>query len=486
LSIRKTFFDTMAMSSVGVVRLLAQFLTIPIMARLLSPEDYGVVAMAMPFLVFSMMIADAGIATSLVRTSTDDSKEWSTCFWLSVMLGLILAVIMLVSAPFIAMLFEEPKLSPIIMVLAAIVLIQSIGAVYNSALQKSQKFKFLAGIEAAAILGGITTAIVSAINGCGVWSLVFQQLAYYIIKIGAVLAYSPFKPVKQFDIKSVGEHIRFGKDILANYMINFFTRSIDNLIIGKALDAAAVGVYSMAFQFARLPWMLVAGPLQSIFYTKMAKAKDDIEYIRKTFLILTRILATTIFPTMGMVAVAHQAVYTIMLSAKWQESGKLFMMVAGVTSLQAVMNGMCSTVFLALGKTRQQVRQTSEQGFFWIITISSTVWFGLDYLVIGYSVMFLCYSPRILMLTLPLINCSYKDYFKAIIIPILVTFVCIATFIILQSMFDMSNLIQLFTTIILIGIGVTVSGLLQYPIFLNEYKLMKNPAPKATTDIPNI
>ncbi len=473
MSVRKTIFDTMAMSLVGVVRLLAQFFVIPIMARILSPADYGLVAMAMPFLVFAMMISDAGIATSLVRTPTDDSKEWSTCFWLSVILGVLLSVIMIVSAPIIAIIFEEPQLSPIIMALAVIVFIQSIGAVYNSALLKEQKFKFIAGTEAISILTGIAVAVISAMYGGGAWSLVFQQLAYYGVKIGLTLIFSSFRPKILFDIKTVGEHIRFGKDVLATYMITFFTRSIDNLIIGKVLDATAVGIYTMAFQFARLPLMLVSGPLQSVFYTKMSKSKDDKDSIRKTFLILTRILATTIFPPMGMIAVAHHSVYTILLSAKWEESGRIFMLLSGIMALQAVM-GMCNTVRLALGHTRQQVHQTTEQGILWIVTMFSTIWFGLDCLVIAYSVVFLLYSPRILMLTLPLINCKFKEYVQAIIIPTIITFSCITVFIIIQSLFQPSTIWQLITAIILTLIGIAISSLFQYSIFLNEYRLMKS------------
>ena len=475
MSVRKTIFDTVAISSVGVIRILAQFLAIPIMARILSPADYGLVAMAMPFLVFAMMIADAGIATSLVRTPTEDSKEWSTCFWLSMMLGMILAAIMVASAPLIAMLFEEPQLSPIIMVLAIIVLMQATGAVHNSALLKEQKFKFIASSEGIAILIGIAVAVITAMHGCGAWSLVFQQLTYYCVKIGLILKFSPFKPQRLFDIGTVGEHIRFGKDILTTYMVTFFTRSIDNLIIGKVLDAVAVGIYSMAFQFARLPWMLVSGPLQTVFYSKMAKVKDDKDSIRKTFLILTRILSIIIFPSMGMVAVAHESVYTILLSDKWQESGRIFMMVAGVMALQAVMNGMCNTVMMALGQTRLQVRQTTEQGIIWIITMFSTIWFGLDCLVIAYSVVFLLYSPRILMLTLPLIDCNFRDYISAIIIPIMITFACIIIFIATKSLFQPSIILQFITAFMLTVMGIMISGLSQYKIFLSEYRLMKNP-----------
>lgn len=464
----------MSMSSVGVLRLLAQFIAIPILARILSPADYGIVAIAMPFVMFANMIADAGISMSLVRTPIENHKEWSTCFWLSLILGVILTIIMLASAPFVAMLFKKNELNAIVMALSTVIMMQSIGSVYGAAMMQTEKFKFIAISETSAILSSIAVAVITARHGFGAWALVFQQLALYLIRMTLTVFFSPLKPQKILDIKNASEHIRFARDILAFNIISFLTRSLDNLVIGKVMDTVAVGIYSMAFQFARLPMTILAGPIQAVFYAKMAKVKDDKQAIRKIFLIITRILATIIFPAMGMVAVAHSAIFTLLLSNKWQASGRIFMLVAAVTALQAVMNLLCNTVRMALGHTGNQVRQTIEQGVIWIITMFSTIWFGLDALVISYSIVFLLYSPRILMLTLPFIDCSFKDYINSIATPIIVTVVCIMAYIALQDMLHPGIILQFATAAALTALGIAAGGLLQYNVFHNEYRLMKN------------
>src|SRR5271166_4626757 len=99
MSLRGFIVDTATMSSVNVLRLLTQFLVVPVLARFLSPTDYGLVGLAMPFLFFAMIIADAGVGMSLVRTPADDRGVWSTCFWLSVLLGFALATLMATLAP---------------------------------------------------------------------------------------------------------------------------------------------------------------------------------------------------------------------------------------------------------------------------------------------------------------------------------------------------------------------------------------------------
>jgi len=477
LSVRKTIFDSMSMSSVGVLRLLAQFIAIPILARILSPADYGIVAIAMPFVMFALVIADVGIGMSLVRTPMENQREWSTCFWLSLLLGILLTLITLISAPFVAMLFGEPQLSAMIMALSIVILMQTASGVHSAALMQTERFKFIAIIETITVLTSIIVSVVAAKNGFGAWALVFQQISLYSIRTILVFLYSPLRIHKIFDIKNVSEHIKFAKNMLAFNLITFLTRALDNLIIGKVMDTVAVGIYSMAFQFARLPMTLLSGPVQAVFYAKMTKVKNDKHAIRRIFLIITRILATIIFPAMGMVAVAHSSVFTLLLSDKWQASGRIFMLVAGITALQAVMNLLCNTVRMALGHTGAQVRQTTEQGIIWIITMFSTIWFGLEALVIAYSVVFFLYSPRILMLTLPFIDCSFKEYIRAIVTPIIMTISCIIIYIVLQDTFQQSMIMQFVTAAVLAIIGITASVLLQYSFFYNEYReyrLMKN------------
>lgn len=427
MSLRKTFFDTVAMSLVNVVRLLAQFIAVPILARILSPEDYGLVAMAMPFVLFGMMIADAGISMSLVRTSSAEKHIWSTCFWLSLLLGLALALLMVIIAPLSAHILEEPKLSPIIMTLAAVIIAQAASAVPGAALQQDHKFRLVAGIEIVTTLVGIAAAVIIGLNGGGAWALVGQQLVFYSLRVALTFRFSSFRPTREFRFGDVREHLLFGRDVLGVNLVQFFTRSLDNLIIGKVLASAAVGIYSMAFQFARIPFMLVTGPLQYVLYARLAKVKDDTQAIRATFLVLTRILAMLLFPGMGMAAAAYDPVFTVLLSQKWAASGKIFMLVAASCTLQAV-TALGSTIMLVLGRADRRLRATIEFGVIWVAALLASVSFGLEWAAITFNVAVLLYSPRQLMLVLPLIECRAGTYWKTLAAPALATLGCIAVY----------------------------------------------------------
>jgi O-antigen/teichoic acid export membrane protein len=428
VSIRRIAFGTAAMSMVNVLRLFVQFFAIPILARKLSPTDYGLVGMAMPILAFSMMIADAGIGMSLVRSSATSQRVWSTCFWLSAVLGVVLSAGMIAAAPLAGRIMHQPELSPIVMALALALLIQAIAIIPSAMLQKRQQFNAIALIEIGSIAIGIGAAIAVATQNHGAWALVIQQLSYAGVKLAATFLVSPFRPRFALDFSNVTEHLTFSRDILAINLIVFFTRSIDNLIIGAVLGAAAVGVYSMTWQFVRLPLMLVTGPLQYVLYAQLANIKHDRAATRRLLLILTRLVATLAFPTIGMIAVAHDSIFGVLLSKKWAESGDLFMMLAPVSALQAI-TAIAGTFVLSIGRTDIQIRWTTECGIIWLIMLIAAVWSGLDCIAIAQSALAVLYAPRLLALMLPLMGCDRVSYGKALLTPVMASLLGMGGFI---------------------------------------------------------
>jgi len=460
------------MSSTNILRLLAQFVAIPILARLLSPSDYGVVAIAMPFVLFAMMLADAGIGMSLVRTPSSERVEWSTCFWLSLMLGACLAVLMIGVAPLAAYVFGVPELKAIVMALGLIVFAQSMSAIPGARLQQSQRYQAIAIAEVAAIVVGIGTAVIVAVKGGGAWALVGQQLAYYAVRVSLTCWLSKFIPLIVFDLQSVSEHLWFSRDVLSVNILGFINRSADNLVIGKALSAASVGIYSMAFQFARIPTMLVTGPLQFVLYGQLASAQSDKTVIRATFLVLTQLLAVAIFPSMGMVAAAYKPVFALLLSTKWAASGYLFMLVSAACSLQAV-TALCGTIMLVLGRAEIRLRTTVEFGVIWIVVLLVSIRFGLEAAAMMYNITVILYVPRTLGLVLPLIECAVSAYARAILIPVGITALCIASYELIQRCVAMGDVSLLVMGGMLATLGVVSSGLLQRRAIITEMALWR-------------
>lgn len=438
MSFKKIAWGTAMISSVRLLRLISQFVAIPILARLLSPEEYGLVAIAMPFALFAMMIADAGIGISLVRTPASERVVWSTCFWLTAILGAILALLMAALAPLAASLFEQPPLVPMMIALGFVVLAQAIHLIPVAALQQAQRFKAIAIIEIFSTALGIATALYMAYNNYGAWALIGQQIAIFAVKAVCICFISPFRPLLIFRWREVREHLLFGRNVLGTGLVNYFSRSTDNWIVGKTLGAALVGFYSMAFLFARLPQQIIAGPLQFVMYAQLVKMKDDTAGIAHIFLLMTRLLAILIFPTMGLVAAAHAPVFSLLLSDKWLQSAFIFMVIAPACAIQAVM-AICETVVLSLNRTDIQLRTSIEYALVWIGALLVAVGYGIIPAAVTFTVLTLFYQLRYLRLMLPLINSSLRYYFSAYLIPLIATITGIASYVAIVNLVPMAD-----------------------------------------------
>jgi O-antigen/teichoic acid export membrane protein len=473
LSLRRIALGTATMSMVNLVRLSAQFFAIPILARRLSPVDYGIVGMALPIMAFSLMIADAGVGMSLIRSSASSRRVWSTCFWLSVFLGASLAAIMTALAPIASGLLHEPRVSPVIVALAVVVLTQSVIIIPMTALQQQQRFNIIAIIELGSVAISIGVAVLIAICGGGVWALVCQQLSNSAIKLLATLLLSPFRPLLILDLPSVMEHVTFSREILTVNMIVFLTKSLDNFIIGSVLGAAAVGVYSMTWLFLNLPLMLVTGPLQYVLYAQLAEIKHELKAVCSLFQILTRVVATLAFPVIGMIAVAHESVFGVILSGKWAMSGDLFLTLAPTSVIKTV-TAIGGTVMLALGRVDIQRKWTTECGVIWLVILLVSARFGLDWLALAYSTVTIAYVPRLLMLTLPLIGCAAYGYAQVLLVPAMVTLASTGAFLIIINVAQIDRLSQLAVAMLLAIGGVAIAGLVQRNALFKEIALWRD------------
>ena len=300
-----------------------------------------------------------------------------------------------------------------------------------------------------------------------------QQLAFFTLRLALTLWFSPFRPEMTFDFRRAREHLIFGRDLLSTSVVGFLTRSIDNLIIGKALGAAAVGIYSMAFQFARLPILLISGPLQYVLYAQLVRIKDDQEAVGRTFFAVTRMLAIIVFPAVGMISAAHEPVFNLLLSKKWASSGHMFMIVAPACALQAV-TAIGGTIRMAVGRTQMILWTTIEFGVVWLITLLVAVRFGLEWVAISYNMAALLYWPRAFMLLdQPIVGGSLLSYFRALAGPLVITSLCIGIFEQLVHAWVFTEWSQLFLGGFIAIMGILAGALIQRSILLRELSALR-------------
>jgi O-antigen/teichoic acid export membrane protein len=425
VALKRIAFGVATLSAARIFQLASSFVAIPFLARMLTPEDFGLASLALSMVMFFTMIGDAGLGRSLVRVDANDTEAWSSAFWGSVLLMLGLSgIFFLLSWPAAAF-FEEPRLVPIMMVLALAPFLMGIAEIPAASLLQKEKFQWLAGAEFAAAMAGIVVALWVAFHGGGAWALVWQHLTQRIVKGIVVQLASKLYPRLVLNYDKLKEHFRFMFDTAAWSMTMFVNRQADTLIVGKVLGTATLGLYNIAVRIMQLPVNILGGSLHSAVYPRFVKLREDNKALRELVLFTTMAQAVFAFPAIAAVAAASHAFFTLLLSERWQASGEIFTLLAGAAAIQTIVaiNG---SLLQAIGRTGARLRLTVEYAILWTISALATAPFGIHAVAIGCTVTSLIYLPRLLQLYLRPIECSTMDFLRVLAGP---TFASLALFV---------------------------------------------------------
>lgn len=419
MALRRFAVDVAALTAARVLQTISSFLAIPILARLLGPADFGLVAMAGTFVVFTMAISDAGLGQTLVRVPERERDVWSSAFWFITLIGAGLALFLLIIAAPTAWLMQEPRLTPVILAMAPLPLIQAVAAPAMANLQQRERFRHLASAELFGSLSGVATAIALALAGFGVWALVSQQLAYWLVKAVIVAFSSSFRPGFVMRMSVLGPHIAFGRDTAALGLVGFFQRQMDPLVIGRLLGTIPVGLYSVANRIASLPQQFLSMPLQNALFTRMVVLREDKQASTRLLLVSAWMVAAIVFPGLFVGAVAAEAYFRFFLSDKWADAAPLFTLIAPALAFQAVMI-LCGTMLLAIGATGRRLRLNVEFTVLWLAVLPFAALHSVEAVALSYTLAYALYSVRSYPMFLEPVGCSVGAFFRTLAAPILV------------------------------------------------------------------
>jgi len=414
MALKRFSLDLASLSAARVVQTLAAFASLPIIARLLGPHEFGLVAVAMGFVVSTIFLADAGMGQSLVRTPASDTKTWSSAFWAITGFGVGLSLLLVAIAFVTPIVFGEPRLLGLMLALSIIPFMVSALAAPTAELQQRQKFRELAAIEAVSALTGLGTAIVMAFQGAGAWALVLQQIAFWTMKGALLIWRTRFRPHFVFSRANLSDHLRFARDNTGTTILYFFARQIDPLVIGRVLGTVPTGLYAFAMRIMYLPQQLVASPVQNALYVRMVELRDDKEALRDLLLIMTTCIALLVFPGVAIVAAACPAYFSALLSHDWAGAAPVFTLLAPVAAVQTILVP-ANALLLATANTSIRLRQTFELAVMWVILLPLTAPFGLLAVATAFSLSNVLYVPRALHMTLPIIDLRVRTFLLALV-----------------------------------------------------------------------
>jgi O-antigen/teichoic acid export membrane protein len=343
----------LALSGSNMLRMGVQLAMLPILARLVGPSEYGLVALAVPFVLFCNMLADAGMSQALARRQHVTTELESTVFWLAGGLGLGLSVLACLLAWPLGLLLDQPRLPWLIVALSPILVMSGLTAVSNARVIREGRFGVFAGGDLISTVTSTAVALAAAFNGAGAWSLVAQQLTLWACKFIWVNLNARPRIRAYFRPAEVRDLVRFGLHSIGANLSDFTARNADNMILGGVLGATAVGFYAMAYQIVRVPDLIISGPLFLYVFTAFARAaRERAAELALSALRLTSMVLAPVF--VGLAFISPPAV-RVVLGQEWAAASPVLthLTLAGFGFATCLV---CGAIMMGLGRSQIQLR----------------------------------------------------------------------------------------------------------------------------------
>jgi len=297
-----------------------QFVVSVLLARLLSPAEYGIVAIVLIFTTIANVLVQNGFSSALIQKQNADDLDFSSVLIFNVFLSILIYILLFFISPIIAEIYNRPELINILRVMGIIIIPGSIISVQNSYVARNMKFKmlFIATFLASIISGGIS--VFMAINGMKVWALAFQQIVYYfalLIILGIGIKYLP---KLSFSMERLKTMFAFGSKLLIASLIDTIFTNIHGLIIGKAYSEEMLGAFNRGEQFPKLVVTNLSSAIQSVLLPVMSKKQDSKAEIKKILQSSIKLSTFVVAPMMCGLAAVSDNLILLLLGEKWSFS----------------------------------------------------------------------------------------------------------------------------------------------------------------------
>jgi len=291
-----------------------------ILARILTPKEFGLVGILTIFIAISQSLISSGFSQALIRKTDPSQQDYSTVFYFNIVIGFICFLILFLSAHSISRFFSEPELEPLIKVLGISVVIIAFSIIQQTILTKRIDFKLQTKISVTSSLISGIIAIIMALLGFGVWSLVIKTITMYGITSILLWVLNKWKPSLIFSIKSFKELFSFGSKLLVSGLIDTIFQNIYYFIIGKYFSARDLGFYSRADQFRSLPSSNLTAVVQRVSFPVLSSIKEDVIMLKESYQKLIKSTMLICFVLMlGMSATAKPMILAL-IGEKWEPS----------------------------------------------------------------------------------------------------------------------------------------------------------------------
>jgi PST family polysaccharide transporter len=337
------------------LRFLITIAATSVMARLLTPQDYGLIGMVAFVTAFVSMYKDLGLAAATIQRPEISLDQISTLFWTNVSLSVAVCIFTAAIAPLVSWFYSEPRLTAITVVTAVGFIISGMAVQHEALLRRQMRYFALAAIGLISLVVGYVVAILMAWKGFHYWALVGSQLA--LAFTGTVITWTvcrwrPGMPKKDTGVRSM---LRFGGNLTGFSTINFFSRNLDNLLIGRVWGAQQLGIYSRAYQLMMLPIDQINEPITSVAIPSLSRLVDSDVAYRRAYLRMLEKVALLTMPCVVLLVVTSDWIIHIVLGSQWVGAIRIFVLL-GITALFQPIANTTGWLLISQGRTNHMLQ----------------------------------------------------------------------------------------------------------------------------------
>ena len=427
MDILKTTAKGIAWTTVSsIVRSIVSLVQVSILTRFLAKGDFGIVAIANLFIGFTGIFLDMGLSVGIMHRNDTTPQQYSSLFWLNIFAGITLTTILCFVSPLAAHFYHEPELTKVLMLLSLSVFFSSLGSQHRTVQQKRMRFKYIALIEITTLLLSMALAIVFAVSGAGLYSIVYSSLFH---SLSASLLFLIIGLVKDhnisfhFKLSETYDYLKIGVYSMGSQILDFFSRESDILIISATLGTEIVGVYSLCKRLVLSIYNTVNPIINRVITPVIAELQEQKQRVRNLYLTLTETLSLVYMPVYCLLAVFAFGILNFIYGPDY---------VDGTVVLQFVALSYGITASCSLIGSLQTAYGRTDLGFYWTICrIVLTVLavyvgslFGLNAIAFALLALNIVNNPLFFRITIyPIIGYGYSEYYRK---TIFVGFVVIA------------------------------------------------------------
>jgi PST family polysaccharide transporter len=422
-----------------------------IMARLLLPGDYGLVAMVTAVTGFVAIFNDLGLSAAVIQRPEINQQQVSAVFWINIGISFAIAVIIAILAPLLVHFYTEPRLLNITLVFAASIFISGLSIQHNALMKRQMRFKQLSVIQIGSAAGSLLVGLYMAWAGFGYWSIIATTVLNAAFSSIALWIVCDWRPGLFIKADKVNSFLKFGAGMTGFDLVNYFSRNMDNVLIGKFVGSAALGFYSKAYQLLMLPITQLRNPLNAVALPVLSSLNNDPDKYRSFFKRYLFTLAFFCMPLVMYSAIFSDELIGVVLGKQWAPAAVIFQLLAIASFIQPVASTQ-GLVLITTGKSRR---------YFLIGLVNSTIVVAGFYIGVQWGVKGVAISYAVVMYAgfIPFLYLSLKGspmtvplFLKEIAFPILFSLISgLAMFLFRKSCIHLSP-------ILLCSFGLMIGG----------------------------